>query len=302
MEIRLVGITQKYGNKAVIKPLDITIKDGSFTTLLGPSGCGKTTLLRIISGLETPDSGDIFFDDKLIFSSEKGINIPPEKRGLGFVFQDFALWPHMSVYENVAFGLRTKGKTSELDKKVRAALRAVKLDDLAERYDEYCQALAERTLQLLDKYNVLIFPVPKYGRGEEIISLFAKNNINAEYYGDGHFIEQVSHNNIFWKKACKDTPHISHAFRSGKGIYFISSPQLNDPQVAELTKQLISCGGYAVMTGTVETGSLSEQLIKTGRGEFIRYPVHQGINEYNTLCKNNNFRFVTAYHTKDIIV
>lgn len=134
MKILLKNITKKYGGRTVIKPLDLTINDGSFTTLLGPSGCGKTTLLRIISGLETPDSGDIYFDDRLIFSSEKGVNIPPEKRGLGFVFQDFALWPHMSVYENVAFGLRTAGKTDELDKKVMAALKAVKLEDYARRY------------------------------------------------------------------------------------------------------------------------------------------------------------------------
>ncbi|MGN1416101.1 MAG: ABC transporter ATP-binding protein [Oscillospiraceae bacterium] len=134
MEIRLTGITKSFGNKTVIKPLELTINDGSFTTLLGPSGCGKTTLMRMISGLETPDSGEIYFDDRLIFSSEKGVNISPEKRGLGFVFQDFALWPHMSVYENVAFGLRTAGKTSKLDEKVMTALRAVKLDEYAKRF------------------------------------------------------------------------------------------------------------------------------------------------------------------------
>lgn len=134
MKIRLNGITKKFGNKTVIRPLDLTINDGSFTTLLGPSGCGKTTLLRMISGLETPDSGEMYFDERLIFSSEKGVNVPPEKRGLGFVFQDFALWPHMSVYENVAFGLRTAGKTSELDKKVMEALKAVKLEDYAKRF------------------------------------------------------------------------------------------------------------------------------------------------------------------------
>ena len=88
----------------------------------------------MISGLETPDSGEMYFDDRLIFSSEKGVNVPPEKRGLGFVFQDFALWPHMSVYENVAFGLRTSRKTSELDKKVMEALKAVKLEDYAKRF------------------------------------------------------------------------------------------------------------------------------------------------------------------------
>lgn len=134
MNIRLNDITKSYGKKKVIQPVSITIDSGSFTTLLGPSGCGKTTLLRMISGLETPDSGEIFFDDRCVFSSEKSINIPPEKRGLGFVFQDFALWPHMTVFENVAFGLRASRRTENLDEKVKKALRAVRLDDFAARY------------------------------------------------------------------------------------------------------------------------------------------------------------------------
>ncbi len=78
MKIRLNNITKSYGKKTVIQPVSITIDSGSFTTLLGPSGCGKTTLLRMLSGLETPDSGEIFFDDRCVFSSEKSINIPPE--------------------------------------------------------------------------------------------------------------------------------------------------------------------------------------------------------------------------------
>lgn len=134
MEIRLVNITKSFGDRKVINNVDLTIKSGSFTTLLGPSGCGKTTLLRIISGLETPDIGEIYFGDKCVFSSKKGINIPPEKRELGFVFQDFALWPHLTVYENVAFGLRAAKKTDDLDRKVKEALHAVQLDDFLKRY------------------------------------------------------------------------------------------------------------------------------------------------------------------------
>lgn len=88
----------------------------------------------MIAGLETPDSGEIWFENRCVFSSEKKINIPPEKRGLGFVFQDFALWPHMTVFENVAFGLRAAGKTDKLDEKVKNALHAVQLDDFAQRY------------------------------------------------------------------------------------------------------------------------------------------------------------------------
>jgi len=134
MKITLTGITKSFGEKKVILTTSLTIESGSFTTLLGPSGCGKTTLLRMIAGLETPDSGEICFDDRVVFSSEKKINVPPEKRRLGFVFQDFALWPHMSVYENVAFGLRAAHNTKGLDEKVRNALHAVQLDEFAQRY------------------------------------------------------------------------------------------------------------------------------------------------------------------------
>lgn len=134
MEIRLQNVTKKFGDKTVIYPTTLTIAQGNLTTLLGPSGCGKTTLLRMIAGLETPDSGEIYFGERCIFSSEKKINILPEKRGLGFVFQDFALWPHMTVYENVAFGLRAMKKTENLDEKVRNALHAVKLDEFSARY------------------------------------------------------------------------------------------------------------------------------------------------------------------------
>lgn len=134
MDIKLTQITKSFGEKQVIQPTTFSIKSGSLTTLLGPSGCGKTTLLRMIAGLETPDNGEIWFGDRCVFSAEKKINVSPEKRGLGFVFQDFALWPHMTVFENVAFGLRAAGKTEQLDEKVRNALHAVKLDDFAQRY------------------------------------------------------------------------------------------------------------------------------------------------------------------------
>lgn len=134
MKITLTGITKSFGEKKVILATSLTIESGSFTTLLGPSGCGKATLLRMIAGLETPDTGEICFDDRVVFSSERKINVTPEKRGLGFVFQDFALWPHMSVFENVAFGLRAAHNTKNLYDKVRNALHAVQLDEFASRF------------------------------------------------------------------------------------------------------------------------------------------------------------------------
>lgn len=133
MNIILSGVNKSFGHKPVIQNISLSIRDGSFTTLLGPSGCGKTTLLRMIAGLERPDSGAISLGGKLVYSSEKNLFVPPEKRGLGFVFQDFALWPHMTVFENVAFGLRAAGKTDHLKEKVENALAMVQLEDLAGR-------------------------------------------------------------------------------------------------------------------------------------------------------------------------
>ena len=134
MEIRLNQISKSFEKRQVIKPTSLRIENGSFTTLLGPSGCGKTTLLRMVAGLETPDDGEIWLDNTCVFSKTNKINLPPEKRNLGFVFQDFALWPHMTVFENVAFGLRARKNTADLKNKVRNALRTVHLEDLEKRY------------------------------------------------------------------------------------------------------------------------------------------------------------------------
>lgn len=136
MKLSLQHISKSYGDKEIIKDVSLDIENHSFTTLLGPSGCGKTTLLRMIAGLETPDRGDIWLGETCVYSAERRIFVPPEKRGLGFVFQDFALWPHMTIYENVAFGLRAQGRTDHLDEEVRRALSIVQLEGFENRHPD----------------------------------------------------------------------------------------------------------------------------------------------------------------------
>ena len=115
-EIILKNITKRWGKFVGVDNLNMVINDHAFVTLLGPSGCGKTTTLRMIAGLETPTSGTITIDGKVVFDSETGVNLSPDKRNVGFLFQNYALWPHMTVYQNIAFGLKClKSKNSSVD-------------------------------------------------------------------------------------------------------------------------------------------------------------------------------------------
>ena len=131
--VTITGLSKSYGAEtAAVSDLDLVIRDNSFVTLLGPSGCGKTTTLRLIAGYMRPDAGTIHVGDKLL-SSPAGV-VPPEHRGMGMVFQNYAVWPHKTVYENVVFGLRLRKVPSDKAKQqVAAALALVNLSGLAER-------------------------------------------------------------------------------------------------------------------------------------------------------------------------
>ena len=125
-EIRLEHVTKRWGRFYGVDDLTLTIKDNAFVTLLGPSGCGKTTTLRMIAGLETPTSGRITIGDTVVFDSEKGINMPANKRKVGFLFQNYALWPNMTVYQNIAFGLSNiKEEMDTYSDEAREAARLV---------------------------------------------------------------------------------------------------------------------------------------------------------------------------------
>jgi iron(III) transport system ATP-binding protein len=121
-----------------VHDISLEVEEGELFTLLGPSGCGKTTTLRCVAGLEAPDSGEIAVADRVFFSSDKGIRVPANERGLGMVFQSYAIWPHMNVFKNVAFPLqvlprRKRPSRKELAERVERSLAVVQLDHLASR-------------------------------------------------------------------------------------------------------------------------------------------------------------------------
>ena len=134
-EIILTDVTKRWGNFYAVEHLDLKIEDNAFVTLLGPSGCGKTTTLRMIAGLETPTSGRITIGDKVVFDSEEGINVPANKRKVGFLFQNYALWPNMTVYQNISFGLENKKCYSkeEIKEIVYRVARIVKVEMFLDR-------------------------------------------------------------------------------------------------------------------------------------------------------------------------
>ena len=133
--IELKHIDKFYGTNHVLRDINLVIEDGDFMTLLGPSGCGKTTTLRVVSGLEKPQNGTMTIDGVEMINADDAYYAEPSKRGLNLVFQSYALWPHMTVYNNIAFGLKIqKMDKAEIDRRVMDSLRMMRIDMYKDRY------------------------------------------------------------------------------------------------------------------------------------------------------------------------
>ena len=166
-EIVLSHVTKRWDKFYAVDDLNLVIEDNAFVTLLGPSGCGKTTTLRMIAGLETPTSGRITIGDRTVFDSEAGINIPPNKRKVGFLFQNYALWPNMTVYQNISFGLSNiKEELPKYDMEARktAALIAAldKPDDVVRTIQECVDKKGKldenkANIKLIDRYTISLY-------------------------------------------------------------------------------------------------------------------------------------------------
>ena len=173
-EIRLEHVTKRWGKFYAVDDLDLVIADNSFVTLLGPSGCGKTTTLRMIAGLETPTSGRITIGDKVVFDSALGINVPANKRKVGFLFQNYALWPNMTVYENIAFGLSNiKEALPKVDFEARNAARLAEILESPGEVVKVLEDCRDKTgkidekkawIKLIDAFTISLYTAKKlYG-------------------------------------------------------------------------------------------------------------------------------------------
>ena len=132
--VSVEGVAKHFGGVRAVDGVSLTVADGRLLTLLGPSGCGKTTTLRMIAGLESNDAGRITIGDRVVSDAAAGVFVAPERREIGMVFQSYAIWPHMTVFANVAYPLEVRHRPSpEIRERVRGALRLMQMEDLAER-------------------------------------------------------------------------------------------------------------------------------------------------------------------------
>ncbi len=133
MGISIQGLSKRYGTSSALEGITFEVPDGKILSVLGPSGSGKTTLLRCIAGVEEPEAGRIVVGSRVVFDASEGVNVPPEERGIGMVFQSNALWPHMTVKQNVAYPLEVRGE-KETGAKVAEVLKLLKMERLESRY------------------------------------------------------------------------------------------------------------------------------------------------------------------------
>ena len=163
--IEVRNLEMFYGGVPAVRGVSFDVQTGEQLTLLGPSGCGKTTTLRAIAGLEKPTAGEILIDGKPVYSSTRGVNIPAEKRGLSMVFQSYAIWPHMTVFDNVAYGLRVRRTAAaEIKERVGNALSLVQMSEYADRSASQLSGGQQQRVALARAFvfspSVLLFDEP----------------------------------------------------------------------------------------------------------------------------------------------
>jgi iron(III) transport system ATP-binding protein len=171
-ELTVENLHLTYGTNPILKGVSMVLNRGEVVSLLGPSGSGKTTLLRAVGGLETPHKGTIRIGDKVVFDGDKGFEVPAEARNLGLVFQSYALWPHKTVFDNVAFGLKLRKVSSDdIASRVKKALDELSLGHLADRYPHQLSGGQQQRVAIA---RALVYNPPVILMDEPLSNLDAK--------------------------------------------------------------------------------------------------------------------------------
>ncbi|NOY09250.1 MAG: ABC transporter ATP-binding protein [Spirochaetes bacterium] len=289
-KIRIENLCKKWGKVVAIKDMNLSIEEGDFVTLLGPSGCGKTTTLRAIAGLEEPTGGKIYLNGKLVFSKEEEIVVPPAKRNLGLVFQSYALWPHMTVFENIAFGLKIKKlPKDEIRKMVFAVLGDVKLEGYEKRYP---QELSGGQQQRIAIARMIINRPDIYLLDEPLSNLDAKLRVDMRaelkelHQKSGATTVYVTHDQVeamtMSSKICIMKDGIIHQVGSPEEVYrkpadlfvadFISNPKMNFFEAAVTTennKRVINAAGFKLKIGPEMLGPEEKVKVAVRPEDFV---------------------------------
>jgi multiple sugar transport system ATP-binding protein len=300
--ITIKNLTKKFGDITAVNNVSLTIEPGTFLTLLGPSGCGKTTLLRCIAGLEDPNDGEIYVGDKLVYSRSQGISLPAGKRDLGLVFQNYALWPHMTVYKNMTFALEIqKLSKDEMDKRVKESLAEMQMSGFEDRYPREMSGGQQQRIALARmlayRPNVFLMDEPlsnldarlRMDMRTELKRLHHISNATTIYVTHDQIEAMTMSTNIAVMKEGviqqMESPDMVYHYPANLFVAdFIGNPKINLMPGKVVGKNSVDIGGVIVpvkthnQTGEVVLGMRPEDItVKAtsdgSKNEFVAYSV-----------------------------
>ena len=290
VKIKIANLYKKWGDVTAIDDMSLEIKEGDFVTLLGPSGCGKTTTLRSIAGLEEPTSGQIYLNNRLVYSKKEEIIVSPAKRQLGLVFQSYALWPHMTVFENIAFGLKIKKlPRDEVKKKVLGVLKDMKLEGYEERYP---QELSGGQQQRIAIARMIVNRPDIYLMDEPLSNLDAKLRVDMRselkelHQRSGATTVYVTHDQVeamtMSSRICIMKEGVIQQYGTPEEVYrkpenlfvaeFISNPKMNffdAPIISEGGSRYVNAGGIKLKIQPETVGGNSKVKVAIRPEDFI---------------------------------
>lgn len=267
-EVRLVGMTKRYGASPVLEDISLDIQTGEFIAIVGPSGCGKTTLLRMIAGLEQIDAGDLLIDGQVMNQ------IPPGQRGIAMVFQNYALYPHMSVFENMAYALRVaKRPKAEIEQAVHEAAQALRIEDHLTRLPA---ALSMGQQQRVAIGRAMVRKPKLFLFDEPLSNLDA--NLRASTRGEISALKDRLPQTTMIYVTHDQTEAMTLADRvvvlSEQGIAQVGPPmELYDHPQTEFTARFIGTPPMNLLPGRI-TGTGGQTEVTLTGGEAVAVPIH----------------------------